>query len=215
MSLSCSNNKSKRKTTFRRSSVAQKRNRRSSKARNKPKKKKFTVMVKEGRKAVASTSYTAPVVETVKEDFNPEIDVNHHDIHCHNIGEPDRTFVIEQQDNGVVKVDRINSQIKKSIKHTDRTSQAAKSCPKMPCQTETSKAEALKKRFDVMMSTHDKLVADHFILKMQFQHLIDVFGSSIDDVLKVVKDRGECRSHGDIAKYNDGSNVYRFTTKGS
>ncbi|KAL2462092.1 Uncharacterized protein Adt_45512 [Abeliophyllum distichum] len=196
MSPSRSNNKSKRKTTFRRSSVAQKRNRRKSKARNKPQ-KKFTVMVKEGKKAVASTSHTASVVETVKElvtqrDPDPRSlqksqNVGHKGgcgrslVNTTPIKKLMLTIMIYtatisvnliehlSQNNRIMVLLRsisINSQIKKSTKHTNRTSQAAKSCPKIPRQVETSKAEALKKRFDVVMSTHEKLVADHFILKM-------------------------------------------------
>ncbi|KAL2510055.1 Uncharacterized protein Fot_33702 [Forsythia ovata] len=139
MSPSRSNNKSKRKSTFRHSSAAQKRNRQSSKARNKPQKKKFTMMVKEGKK---DCDYLIqPDQWCLGKDFAPEIEVNHHDIHCHTISEPSRTFVTEQQVTGVVKVDCINSQIKKSTKHTNWTSQATKSCPKTPVQAETSKAE--------------------------------------------------------------------------
>ncbi|KAL2553172.1 Uncharacterized protein Fot_06791 [Forsythia ovata] len=180
MSLSRSNNKSKRKSTFRHSSAAQKRNRRSSKARNKPQKKKFTVMVKEGKKQVPQHDHDPRSVQksqntghkggrgrslvntTPIKDFAPEIEVNHHDIHCHTISEPFRTFVTEQQVTGVVKVDCINSQIKKSTKHTNQTSQDAKSCPKIPVQEETSKAEnkimEMPKKFDTHMARYNMAV---------------------------------------------------------
>ncbi|KAL2537561.1 Uncharacterized protein Fot_18952 [Forsythia ovata] len=108
---------------------------------------------------------------------------------------------IEQQDIRVVKVDGINSQIQETTKHTNQTTRCAKSQPEKHVQAETTKAEAIKGLFDVVMSTYEKLVADHLILKIQFQHLIDVFGSSIEDVLKVLKDRMNA-NHMEIQQHN-------------
>ncbi|KAL2522222.1 Uncharacterized protein Fot_26145 [Forsythia ovata] len=161
MSPSRSNNKSRRKNTVKRSSAAQKRNRRGSKARNKNQKKKFTITVKEGKKSAhdpisvqrsqhaghkvdCRMNFVHPTPIQVHEPgliLNPEIVVNHHSNHGHTNSEPDQIVGTEQQDPGVVNVDRIKSHIQKPTMRTNQSSRSTKSRSNVPAQAEISKKE--------------------------------------------------------------------------
>ncbi|KAL2545479.1 hypothetical protein Fot_14712 [Forsythia ovata] len=146
------------------------------------------------------------VEPTPIQNLAPEIDVNHHVIHVHNINDSDQIVSTDPHDIGVVKVNRVTSQTMKTTKHMNKITLYALSRSKRLVYVETTKVEAIKGQFDVIMSTHEKIVADHFILKMQFQHLIDVFGKSIEDVLKVVKDRVNA-DHMEIHQHNQLENT--------